>query len=35
VGSSYGIEKKLQEDIPSKNIFLDTKGFVGKGYLIS
>jgi len=33
VGSSYGIEKKLQEDIPSKNIFLDTKGFVGKGYL--
>jgi UDP-N-acetylglucosamine--N-acetylmuramyl-(pentapeptide) pyrophosphoryl-undecaprenol N-acetylglucosamine transferase len=33
VGSSYGIEKKLQEDIPSQNIFLDTRGFVGKGYL--
>lgn len=32
VGSSYGIEKRLQEDIPSQTIFLDTKGFVGKGY---
>ncbi|MGC8650029.1 MAG: UDP-N-acetylglucosamine--N-acetylmuramyl-(pentapeptide) pyrophosphoryl-undecaprenol N-acetylglucosamine transferase [Hydrogenobaculum sp.] len=32
VGSYYGIEKRLQEDIPSQKIFLDTKGFVGKGY---
>ncbi|GAB6078787.1 undecaprenyldiphospho-muramoylpentapeptide beta-N-acetylglucosaminyltransferase [Hydrogenobaculum acidophilum] len=32
IGSSYGIEKRLQEDIPVKKIFLDTKGFVGKSF---
>jgi len=32
IGSSYGIEKRLQDDIPVQKIFLDTKGFVGKSY---
>jgi len=33
VGSSHGIEFKLKDDIPFESVFLDTKGFVGKGYL--